>query len=106
MLIRPSGKGPIWMSPPFVTPFKQQLEKLVFTRFFGLMSPCPWAENTGFEGVVRSFLHGTWLGRNIVAGFWNVLAQDVAGLNGYDKHPETKKLRPWRDAFEVGNALR
>jgi cation diffusion facilitator CzcD-associated flavoprotein CzcO len=22
MLIRPSGKGPIWMSPPYVTPFK------------------------------------------------------------------------------------
>ncbi|KAF2201531.1 flavin-binding monooxygenase-like protein-like protein [Delitschia confertaspora ATCC 74209] len=105
MLIRPSGKGPIWMSPPFVTPLKQKLEGLVFTRFIGFFSPCPWAGNSGFEGVVRRFLHGTWIGRKIVAGFWSVLGKDVVELNGYEKHEETKKLRPWRDAFEVGNAL-
>jgi len=106
MLIRPAGKGPIWMSPPYVTPLKLWLEKLVFTRFFGLMSPCPWASSTGFEGLARRFLHKTWLGRKIVGAFWNVLGEDVVGLNGYNNHAETKKLRPWRDAFEVGNALR
>ncbi|KAF2751223.1 FAD/NAD(P)-binding domain-containing protein [Sporormia fimetaria CBS 119925] len=105
MLIRPTGKGPLWMSPPYVTPFKLWLEKLVFTRFFGLMSPCPWASNEGFEGVARRFLHGTWLGRKIVTAFWNVLGEDVVSLNRYNEHEETKKLRPWRNAFEVGNAL-
>ena len=105
MLIRPSGKGPVWMAPAKVTPLKILLEKLVLTRFPGLMSPCPWASNTGFEGVARRFLHGTWLGRKIVGAFWNILGQDVVDLNKYDAHPETKKLRPWRDAFEVGNGL-
>ncbi|KAF2707348.1 flavin-binding monooxygenase-like protein-like protein [Pleomassaria siparia CBS 279.74] len=105
MLIRPSGAGPVWMSPPYVTPLGLWLEKLVLTRFFGFMSPCPWAESTGFEGVVRRFLHGTWLGRKIVGAFWGILGEDVVELNKLNAHPETKKLRPWRDAFEVGNAL-
>jgi hypothetical protein len=40
-----------------------------------------------------------------VGAFWNILGEDAIALNGMDKHPETKKLRPWRGAFEVGNAL-
>jgi cation diffusion facilitator CzcD-associated flavoprotein CzcO len=35
LLIRPSGNGPNWMTPAYVTPFALWLEKLVFTRFFG-----------------------------------------------------------------------
>ena len=105
MLIRPSGNGPVWMSPPYVTPLGLWLEKLVFTRFFGFMSPCPWAETWGFEGFVRRFLHGTWLGRKICGAFWGILGDDVVQLNKLNEHPETKKLRPWRNAFEVGNAL-
>jgi hypothetical protein len=106
MLVRPSGKGPTWMAPAFVTPLKLQLEKLVFTRFFGFMSPCPWTASTGFEGLSRWFLQQTWLGRKIVAAFWNIMGEDVVSLNKYNDHPETKKLRPWRNAFEVGNSLR
>ncbi|KAF2470291.1 flavin-binding monooxygenase-like protein-like protein [Lindgomyces ingoldianus] len=105
MLIRPSGKGPVWMSPPYVTPLSLWLEKLVFTRFFGFMSPCPFAEASGFEGLIRRFLHRTWIGRKIVGAFWGILGDDVVELNKLNEHPETKKLRPWRDAFEVGNAL-
>jgi hypothetical protein len=105
MLIRPSGNGPVWMSPPYVTPLGLWLEKLVFTRFFGFMSPCPWAETSGFEGFIRKFLHGTWLGRKLCGAFWGILGDDVVQLNKLNEHPETKKLRPWRDAFEVGNAL-
>jgi len=105
MLIRPSGNGPVWMSPPYVTPLGLWLEKLVFTRFFGFMSPCPWAETSGFEGFIRRFLHGTWLGRKICGAFWGILGDDVVQLNKLNEHPETKKLRPWRDAFETGNAL-
>ncbi|KAF2175635.1 flavin-binding monooxygenase-like protein-like protein [Zopfia rhizophila CBS 207.26] len=105
MLIRPSGNGPVWMSPTHVTPLGLWLEKLVFTRFFGFMSPCPWAGSTGFEGWMRSFLHRTWIGRKIVGAFWGIMGEDVVELNRLNEHPETKKLRPWRNAFEVGNAL-
>jgi hypothetical protein len=105
MLIRPSGNGPVWMSPPHVTPLGLWLEKLVFTRFFGFMSPCPWAETSGFEGWIRGFFHGTWIGRKIMGAFWGILGDDVLQLNKLNDHPETKKLRPWRDAFETGNAL-
>ncbi|KAF2789745.1 flavin-binding monooxygenase-like protein-like protein [Melanomma pulvis-pyrius CBS 109.77] len=105
MLIRSSGNGPVWMSPPYVTPLGLWLEKLVFTRFFGFMSPCPWAETSGFEGLIRRFMHGTWLGRKICGAFWGILGDDVVQLNKLNEHPETKKLRPWRNAFEIGNAL-
>lgn len=67
ILIRPSGNGPMWMTPTHVTPLGLWLEKLVFTRFFGFMSPCPWAGTTGIEGWMRLFLQKTWLGRKIVA---------------------------------------
>lgn len=105
VLIRPSGKGPIWMTPSHVTPAKLWLEKLVFTRFFGFLSPCPWAETSGPEGWLRSFFHSTWLGRKITASFWYILGEDAISLSGLMKHPETKKMRPWRGAFEVGGAL-
>jgi hypothetical protein len=105
ILIRPDGNGPVWMTPTHVTPLGLWLEKLVHTRFFGFMSPCPWARTTGIEGWLRSFFHRTWLGRKIVGAFWNILGEDAIALNELDKHPETKKLRPWRGAFEVGNAL-
>jgi thioredoxin reductase len=105
ILIRPDGNGPVWMTPSHVTPLGLWLEKLVHTRFFGFMSPCPWAPTTGLEGWMRSFFHRTWLGRKIVNAFWGVLGEDAIALNKLDSHPETKKLRPWRGAFEVGNAL-
>jgi hypothetical protein len=105
LLLRPGGNGPNWIAPSHVTPFKLWLEKLVFTRFFGFMSPCPWATSSGFEGAVRRFLHNTWLGRNIVRGFWKVLGDDVVSLNRLQEHAETRKLVPWRGAFEVGNCL-
>jgi hypothetical protein len=69
------------------------------------MSPCPWAQKTGLEGWLRSFLHTTWLGRKIVVGFWKVLGDDAIALNKLNEHPETKKLVPWRGAFEVSNCL-
>jgi hypothetical protein len=105
MLIRSSGNGPNWMAPSHVTPLGIWLEKLVFTRFFGYMSPCPWAETTGFEGWLRGFFHGTWLGTKIMAAFWQILGDDVIKLNKLHEHPETKKLRPWRNAFEAGTGL-
>ncbi|KAJ5305665.1 hypothetical protein PENANT_c041G01011 [Penicillium antarcticum] len=103
-VIRESGHGPTWMAPPYVTPLKKWLEKLVTTRLLTWFSPCIWGEADGYTGI-RSFLHGTWLGRKIVDAFWSILADDVVQLNGYDKHPETKKLKPWVSPFWIASSL-
>lgn len=103
-VIRESGHGPAWMAPPYVTPLKIWLEKLVTTRFLTWFSPCIWGDWDGF-GSIRRFLHGWALGRKIVDGFWSVLTNDVKDLNGYDKHPELKKLKPWTSAFWTASSL-
>ena len=103
-VVRESGHGPAWMSPALVTPLKKRLEGLVGVRFLTWFSPCIWGDEDGF-GAVRRFLHGNRIGRSIVEAFWSVLANDVITLNGYDKHTETKKLKPWIPAFWTGTSL-
>ena len=93
-VIRSSGMGPTWMIPPYVTPFKRWVEKLLNMRIMTWMSPCIWGDADGYVRI-RKWLHGTWLGRKIVDGFWWVLANDICTLNKYDAHPETRKLKPW-----------
>jgi cation diffusion facilitator CzcD-associated flavoprotein CzcO len=104
LVIRSSGQGPTWMAPPYVTPAKAWLEKLVHRRFLTWLSPCIWGNEDGYSGV-RSFLHGTWLGRKIVDAFWWVLSTDANALMRYDKHPETQKLKPRHSAFWTGSGL-
>jgi cation diffusion facilitator CzcD-associated flavoprotein CzcO len=103
-IIRESGHGPTWMAPPFVTPLKKWLEKLVTTRFLTWFSPCIWGDADGYEGI-RKFYHETWIGRKVVDAFWAILADDVIQLNKYDKDPQTKKLKPWIDAFWTASSL-
>ncbi|KAJ5683665.1 uncharacterized protein N7477_000010 [Penicillium maclennaniae] len=103
-IIRESGHGPCWMAPAYVTPLKKWLEKLVTTRLLTWFSPCVWGDADGF-GRVRSFLHETWLGRKIVDAFWAVLTDDLVQLNGYDKNPETQKLKPWVSPFWIASSL-
>ena len=98
LVIRSSGQGPGWMSPPIVTPLKLRLEQLIFTRFMTWFNPCIWGEADGYH-VVRKFLHETWLGRNLVLLIWFILGQYVGTQNGYDEHPATRKLKPWSDPF-------
>lgn len=104
LVIRKSGRGPMWMTPAYVTPLKKWLEKLVHTRFLTWLSPCVWGSEDGYPGM-RNFFHGTAIGRAMVNTFWKILAADVVALNEYDKHPEVKKLKPWHDAFWIGSAL-
>ncbi|KIW60094.1 hypothetical protein PV05_00338 [Exophiala xenobiotica] len=104
MVIRKSGHGPVWMAPPYVTPLKKWLEKLVHTRFLTWLSPCIWGDEDGYSSI-RHFLHGTFAGRAIVSTFWKILGSDVVALNKYDSHPELKKLKPWDPAFYVGSSL-
>ncbi len=103
-IIRKSGTGPAWVAPPYVTPLKKWLEKLVTTRALTWFSPCSWGEADGFASV-RRYLHGTKMGRWIVDRFWRTLADDVVQLNGYDTHPETQKLKPWREPFWIATSL-
>lgn len=104
LVIRSSGQGPSWMAPPYVTPVKAWLEKLVHRRFLTWLSPCIWGDEDGF-GSVRKFLHGSWLGRKLVDAFWWVLSTDANASMGYDKHPETAKLKPRQSAFWTGSGL-
>ncbi|KAF7585135.1 hypothetical protein BBP40_012221, partial [Aspergillus hancockii] len=104
MIIRDNGHGPIWMAPPYVTPLKKWLEKLVTTRLLTWFSPCIWGSADG-HSLIRSLLHNTWLGRKIVDTFWSILANDVITLNKYDSHPETAKLKPWISPFWIASSL-
>ncbi|KIW82677.1 hypothetical protein Z517_05704 [Fonsecaea pedrosoi CBS 271.37] len=97
-IIRESGHGANWMSPSLVTPFKKRLEGLVGVRFFTWFSPCIWGAQDGF-GWVRKLLHGTWIGRFFVDRFWDILTADLDERTGYNKHPETAKLRPKLPTF-------
>ncbi|RFU31217.1 hypothetical protein B7463_g5094, partial [Scytalidium lignicola] len=99
-VIRKSGHGPTWMSPPYVTPLKKWLEKLAHTRFLTWFSPCVFGQADGYPRI-RSFFHGTRIGRFIVDTFWGILGNDVNTLNKYDAHPETKKLNPWTNPFFI-----
>lgn len=92
------------MAPPYVTPLKKWLEKLVHTRFLTWFSPCIWGSYDGYAGV-RNFFHGNPFGRKIVDTFWGILGGDVIDLNAYDKHPETAKLKPWSNPMFIGSGL-
>ncbi|KEF60126.1 uncharacterized protein A1O9_04976 [Exophiala aquamarina CBS 119918] len=104
LVVRPDGHGPVWIAPMFVTPFKKRLDQLLHLRWMTWFSPCPWGGEDGFP-TIRNFLHGTFIGRWLVNTFWKVLSNDVLTLNGYDNHPELKKLKPWHSAFWIGSGL-
>ena len=103
-IIRESGHGPSWMSPPYLTSLKKMFEKLVATRFLTWFSPCVWGDADGFS-LPRRFLHQTRIGRFVTRRFWGSLTTQLIAVNGYDAHPETAKLKPWVDAFWVGTGL-
>jgi cation diffusion facilitator CzcD-associated flavoprotein CzcO len=104
LVIRDDGHGPVWIAPAFVTPFKKRLDQLLLIRWMTWMAPCPWGSEDGYGGI-RGFLHGTFIGRWLVDIFWKVLSADVISANGYDSHPELKKLKPWHSAFWIGSGL-
>lgn len=107
LVVRPDGHGPVWIAPMFVTPFKKRLDQLLHLRWMTWFSPCPWGGEDGYPNI-RKFLHGTFIGRWMVNVFWKVLSNDVVTLNGYDNHPELRKLKPWHSAFglEADSAFR
>ncbi|ROW15070.1 hypothetical protein VPNG_03479 [Cytospora leucostoma] len=102
-VLRENCHGPIWQAPPYITPLKKWLEKLVNTRLLTWFSPYIWGYADGYTGL-RQFLNRTSLGRTIMRAFWWVLGNDVITLNQYDKHSETLKLKPWSDCFFTGTS--
>ena len=102
LVIRASGHGPAWCAPPYVTPFRRWLEKLVNLRLLEPSAKRGHAD--GFAGV-RKFLNKTFIGRKFISAFWAILAGDVNSLNKYTSHPETAKLKPWQPVFGVGSGL-
>ena len=93
LVVRPNGKGPIWISYPWVMGGKKRLEKLLSVRWMTWFSPCPFGGVGGWQWC-RNFLHGTAIGRFIVEQFWGGLGGEVVTVNGYATHPELKKLQP------------
>ncbi|RKK75148.1 hypothetical protein BFJ69_g7897 [Fusarium oxysporum] len=99
-VIRESGGGGVWMSPPWVKmgPFTLQLEHVATMRFFTWFSPCVWGEYDGYSWV-RRFLHGTWLGRTMVHRLWEKIRMDTVNFNGYRKNEAIAHLEPYESLF-------
>ena len=94
-VIRESGGGGVWMSPPWVKmgPFTLMLEHVATMRFFTWFSPCIWGDFDGF-GWIRGFLHGTRVGRWLTHKFWEKLRMDGVNGNGYRREEKLKHLEP------------
>lgn len=103
-VIRESGRGPCWMTWPFVTPLTIWLEKIVFMRVLTWLTPCIWGARDGYHAI-KSFFHESVVGQWIVSSFFGAVANDALAANKYDDHPETAKLKPWSDAFWSGTSL-
>jgi cation diffusion facilitator CzcD-associated flavoprotein CzcO len=104
LVIRPTGDGPVWLCPPFVTPFKRMMEELLSTRALTWFSPCPWGDEDGY-GRARGFLHRSGIGNFMVGNFWNTLSSDIVEAHGYNNHPELFKLKPWQSAMWTGSGV-
>ncbi|KAL4786877.1 hypothetical protein BJX76DRAFT_63678 [Aspergillus varians] len=106
IIIRPSGGGPSYLWPRgfSVGPFKLSLARLSTTRFFTLFDPAPFTKTGPFSWIKRA-LHRTAIGQKICRFFWAYLDSAIRKLNGYDTHPELKRLEPWSTPFWMGNSL-
>lgn len=104
LIIRPTGEGPVWLCPPYVTPLKKMTEELLNTRALTWFSPCAWGGEDGF-GMARGFLHNSAVGRFMVHNFWHKLSSDVIEANGYNDHPELFKLKPWNSILWTGSGV-
>ncbi|KAJ4340952.1 hypothetical protein N0V95_007354 [Ascochyta clinopodiicola] len=98
-VIRESGHGPCWMTPPRLTPFKIIPELLLQTRLITWLSPCIWED--GFS-CIRNFFQQHWLGRKIADKFFAKMQHSIEESNKYHENPETAKLHPWDDVFFIG----
>ncbi|KAL4863600.1 hypothetical protein BDV12DRAFT_206354 [Aspergillus spectabilis] len=106
MIIRPSGGGPsyVWPKTFSIGLLDISLAWLSMTRLFVLFDPAPFNNSGPFSGLKR-LLHRTTIGQLICRFFWGFLDWLIRRLNGYNTHPELKKLEPWTTPFWMGNSL-
>jgi len=104
ILVRPQGQGPVWLVPPYVTPFKRMMEELLHTRALTWFAPAPWGDEDGY-GAARAWLQRSALGRLISANWWSMMTNEVIETHGFDTHPELFKLKPWQPAFWTGSGV-
>ena len=106
MVIRPSGGGPsyVWPKSFKVGPVSLALASMSSMRFFAAFDPT-LHNSEGSCSWWSRFLHRTSLGNRLCHLFWQLLDRHIRRLNGYDSHPELKKLEPWTSPFWMGNSL-
>jgi hypothetical protein len=66
-----------------------------------LFNPTLWGDGDGYD-FWRRFLHNTIIGGWFVSMFWWALERDIVQLNGFNKDPHVRKLKPWFPAFWTG----
>lgn len=79
LIIKPDSTGPVWIAPRKVTPLQQRIDTILNVRALSWFSPCPWGHEDGY-GIVRRFLHNTFLGNMLVRGFWSSKFSQTRGL--------------------------
>ncbi|KAH7028905.1 uncharacterized protein B0I36DRAFT_374603 [Microdochium trichocladiopsis] len=106
LLVRPSGQGPVWLVPPYVTPFKRMMEELLHTRALTWFSPAPWGDEDGYPAP-RAWLQKSALGRLLTANWFATMHNEVVETHGFDDpaHPELFKLKPWQPSFWTGSGV-
>ena len=94
-ILRKSGHGPAYMSPPYmwIGPFYCWIEMVASLRPFTFLSPCIWGNADGF-GRLRSLLHESRMGRWIVKNVWKKLGSDILEQGGLNKHEKLTVLKP------------
>lgn len=99
-IVRKSGHGATYMSPPYVWigPFYCWIEMVASLRPFTFLSPCVWGNADGF-GRLRSLLHETRVGRWIVENVWKKLGSDILEQSGLNKHEKLAVLKPDAEAM-------
>ncbi|KAE8391445.1 hypothetical protein BDV23DRAFT_193185 [Aspergillus alliaceus] len=106
MIIRPSGGGPsfVWPVSFNFLGLQTSLSRLTATRFCACFDPSPLGA-VGPLSSLQRFLHHTPIGQTLLSYFWTELNNLIRRLNGYNDHPELKKLEPWITPFWLGNSL-
>lgn len=106
LLVRPNGQGPVWLVPPYVTPFKRMMEELLHTRALTWFAPTPWGDEDGYSAP-RAWLQKSGLGRILTANWWANMHNEVVETHGFDDPscPELFKLKPWQPAFWTGSGV-
>ncbi len=74
-------------------PWKIWAEGLLMPRSFSWFGACPWSDGDGF-GWIRSLLHGTTVGRQLVRGHFESMSASSLHQSGILKDAKTKALVP------------